>query len=166
MERISLITTGGTIDKDYGRGKGVRDLCINKPVAFRLLSRMELDSFVTFRLRSVLAKDSLDITDEDRQVIVRACVSADTSKIIVTHGTDTMKETAEALSKSIQSDRTVVLTGALIPASMYETDAQLNLGLALGICLLAPPGVYIAMNGIHQWQSCAKNLETGVFEPL
>ena len=167
MEHITLITTGGTIDKVYGRGKGIRDLHIGRGVASGLFLKMELDSVLTFHPKSVTTKDSLDLNDDDRKAIADACVSANTSKIIITHGTDTMVQTAQVLSEaSIPPRRTIVLTGAALPACVKDTDAELNLGLALGVCLFALPGIYIVLNGVHHWNQCAKDAKTGIFEPV
>ena|SRR3989344_7673084 len=117
-QRITLVTTGGTIDKAYALGLNVRDLEVRGAAAFDVFKRMELVHAVTFNWTSTCAKDSMDITDDDRAKIVQTCVDADTVKILITHGTDTMIKTAEALSHSIQPDRTIVLTGAAIPACM------------------------------------------------
>jgi L-asparaginase len=165
MDWITLITTGGTIDKTYGQGKGIRDLHIGLPIAPAVFDRMKHGT-AHFQVRELMRKDSLDLTDEDRKEILRVCNVTTTLKILITHGTDTMKETAEVLSKAVDVRCTIVLTGASIPAAMLGSDAELNLGLALGACLFAPPGIYIAMNGVHLWNACTKNPTTGIFEPI
>ena len=111
-------------------------------------------------------KDSLDMTDADRQDIVRICSSSRVgSKIIITHGTDTMDLTASALLKGeIPSRRTIVLTGALRPACLSRSDAEINLGLALGVCLFAEPGIYVAMNGVYRGNNFVKDELTGEFK--
>ncbi|MBC7836592.1 asparaginase [Acetobacteraceae bacterium] len=160
---LTLITTGGTIDKRYGAGKGVRDLHIGASFAYPFLDEL-LEKSMVVRPISLMKKDSLNITKEDRARIVKACKEAHTDGIIITHGTDTMLETAAAISKAkIDKKKTIVLTGALQPAVMKLSDAEFNLGLAVGACLYANPGIYIAMNGVHQWRGCKKDPETGMF---
>lgn len=170
MERVTLIATGGTIAKTYGSGKGVRDLHIGSLDAEysvrKILLRMFLKKSIQVDFKQILQKDSLDITDEDRQLIVDTCFSSKSRRILITHGTDSMRETAERLGNMPKLlGKTVVLTGSLLPACVRNTDAEFNLGLALGACLFAPPGVYITMNGVHLWNKCRKNPTTGFFEP-
>jgi L-asparaginase len=166
MVRVAVITTGGTFDKTYGSGAGIRDMHIGKPSAQTILLRGIFDHQILFPRAEVMRKDSLDITDGDRALIIAACQDVDTDRIIVTHGTDSMQQTAAVLSGTlVLADRTIVLTGALLPSCVRETDAELNLGLALGVCLFAPPGIYIAMNGVHVWDQCYKDSETGIFMP-
>jgi L-asparaginase len=171
MERIMLIATGGTIAKTYGSGKGVRDLHIgdfDELYSVRhVLERMALSNAIDVQFKQLLQKDSLDITDEDRQLIVETCFNLKNQRVIITHGTDTMVKTAEGLANLAAGlKQTIVLTGSLLPACVRDTDAEFNLGLALGACLYAPPGVYIAMNGVHLWNQCAKHAETGFFDPV
>jgi L-asparaginase len=110
--------------------------------------------------------DSLDMTDADRAVIVRNCVECAESRIVITHGTDTMVETAHAIAAGVVG-KTVVLTGAMIPYAFGSSDGLFNLGSALTFAQVLPPGVYIAMNGQHfHWDRVRKNRDTGVFEPL
>jgi L-asparaginase len=110
--------------------------------------------------------DSLDMTDDDRALIVRNCQQADESCIVITHGTDTMVETAAAIAREI-AGKTVVLTGAMIPYEFGSSDGLFNLGSALSFVQMLPPGVYIAMNGRHfEWDKVRKNRQTGVFEAL
>ena len=164
-QKVVLITTGGTIDKDYGNGLGVRDMDSDKPFAYEFLKRW-LGTGVDIDNPARMAKDSLDFTDEDRAWVASECRRAESDRIIVTHGTDTMLKTAEAVHKSgIGKKRTIVFTGALRPAVMKDTDAELNLGLALGACLGFSPGVYVAMNGVHVWQRCYKDPTSGMFLP-
>ena len=109
------------------------------------------------------------MTDEDRSTIARACNVANTPCIIITHGTDTMIETAKAVSDLLGSSvshriRRIVLTGAAQPACMRDSDAEFNLGSALATCIDGNVGIRIAMNGIHFWHACRKNPKTGIFE--
>jgi L-asparaginase len=122
--------------------------------------------------------DSLDMTDADRALIVEQCRMAAESRIVVTHGTDTMVETARVLAAAFAEEgppeggrhvrggqKTIVLTGAMIPYAFGSSDGLFNLGSALSFVQLLPPGVYIAMNGRYfSWDAVRKNKETGVFE--
>jgi len=117
-------------------------------------------------VQTLMMVDSLDMTDADREVIVRNCVQCPESRIVVTHGTDTMVETARALAAGVQG-KTVVLTGAMIPYPFGSSDGLFNLGSALSFAQVLPAGVYLAMNGQHfLWDKVRKNRETGVFEAL
>jgi L-asparaginase len=110
--------------------------------------------------------DSLDMTDADRELIVRHCAQSDESRIVITHGTDTMVETAAALARGV-TGKTVVLTGAMIPYAFGSSDGLFNLGSAVSFAQVLPPGIYIAMNGQHfAWDRVRKNRETGVFEAV
>lgn len=163
MACLVFITTGGTFDKEYGRGAGVRSLSFGPASAV-------LDTFrrviipPDWQVQPLLAKDSLDLTDNDRAVILAACEAAPCNAIVITHGTDTMIETASFLAPQ-RLRKTIVLTGAAQPARMKDSDADFNLGFAAAAALTRPPGVYVAMNGnIFAWNGCRKNPETGVFE--
>jgi L-asparaginase len=166
MLDIALLTTGGSLDKIYGRGKGVRDLTIGPPVAGTILKKMGLWHLI-YSERSLMKKDSLDMTDRNRKTVAVACAEAPTKIIIVTHGTDTMVKTAEAIqSYGIGNDRLVILTGAAQPYCLKESDAVANLCVALGFALAERHrGIFIAMNGIHRWDNCHKDPETGIFMP-
>jgi L-asparaginase len=158
---IRIFVTGGTFDKTYdeiGGRLSFRDTHLHEMLR---LGRSRVD----VSIRTLMMVDSLDMTDADRDVIVRNCVQCDESRILVTHGTDTMVETARALAAGI-AGKTVVLTGAMIPYAFGSSDGLFNLGSALSLVQLLPPGVYIAMNGRYfEWDSVRKNRETGVFEP-
>lgn len=169
MAHLHLITVGGTIDKTYGSGLGVRDLHIGPPVAPSIL-RAQHTSFMgtplDFAHKELARKDSLDLTDDDRVAIALACDQASATHILITHGTDTMVETARAISvTSTYRRRTIVLTGALLPACVIGSDANFNLGFALAACFTLPQGIYVAMHGLHKWDRCKKNSKTGLFEP-
>jgi L-asparaginase len=141
---ITVLATGGTIDKIYNLdGK----LEIGPPAAKRLLEVLRTD--LRIDVRSVVAKDSLDITDADRKSITAAVDHADAASIVITHGTDTLTDTAEYLRQraTTTTAKTIVLTGALQPAAMTFSDAALNLGAALMASQTLPPGVYVCMSG-------------------
>jgi L-asparaginase len=158
--RILFIQTGGSIDKDYPRVVKGYGFEIGEPAVERILGRVSLN--FEYEILSVLRKDSLDITDEDREKIYDVCVKADSGKIIVTHGTDTMIETAKKLS-SIK-DKVIVLTGAMRPERFRDSDADFNLGTAIGGINVLENGVYIAMNGrVCSWNKVKRDLETGQF---
>src|SRR2546426_466388 len=123
-------------------------------------------SRVEVSVRTLMMIDSLDMTGADRDVIVRNCQQCAESCIVITHGTDTMVETAAALARAVTGKR-IVLTGAMIPYAFGSSDGLFNLGSALSLVQVLPPGVYIAMNGRHfPWDKVRKNRETGAFEAL
>ena len=118
-----------------------------------------------YRLQSLMRKDSLEITDEDRALIRATCEAADQDRIVITHGTDTMAVTAEALLGI--PEKTIVLTGSLAPARFRSTDAIFNLGCAIGAVSSAAPGVYVAMHGrVFEAGKVRKNREAGRFEDI
>lgn len=138
---ILVLTTGGTIDKVYF------DALSEYQVGESQLGRVLETARVTapFTLRELLRKDSLELDDADRDAIAAAVAQADTSRIVITHGTDTMTQTAARLAGI--PNKTVVLVGALAPARFSESDAPFNLGMAFATAQIAPPGVWITMNG-------------------
>jgi len=157
---ICIFVTGGTFDKTYDEIRG--QLAFGEthlPEMLRLgRSRVEVS------IRTLVMIDSLDMTDADRAAIVRACAECDQARIVVTHGTDTMVETAAAIARGV-TGKTIVLTGAMIPYAFGSSDGLFNLGSALSFAQVLAPGVYIAMNGQHfAWDKVRKNRETGVFE--
>src|SRR5688572_30089436 len=159
---IRIFVTGGTFDKTYDEIRG--ELAFEDthlPEMLRLgRSRVEVS------VRTLMMIDSLQMTEADRELIVRNCQQCDETRIVVTHGTDTMVETAAALARGV-SGKTVVLTGAMIPYAFGSSDGLFNLGSALSFAQVLPPGVYIAMNGQHfGWDKVRKNKETGVFEEI
>jgi L-asparaginase len=141
MEEIILFTTGGTIDKVYF--DRLSEYQTGNSVAEGLL-RIAGVTF-PYSIVEVLRKDSLEFTDDDRAALFRAVASAPSSRIVVTHGTDTMTQSAHALAPI--SGKTIVLTGALAPARFRDSDAAFNLGMAFAAAQTATHGVYIAMNG-------------------
>jgi len=159
---IRIFVTGGTFDKTYDEIRGALAFDdTHLPEMLRLgRSRVEVS------IRTLMMVDSLDMTDADRELIVRHCGQCEESQIVITHGTDTMVETARAIAAGVQ-EKTVVLTGAMIPYAFGSSDGLFNLGSALSFAQVLPPGVYIAMNGQHfAWDKVRKNRETGVFEAL
>jgi len=159
---IKILVTGGTFDKEYNEINGAlyfKDTHINEMLK---LGRCRLET----NLRTVLMLDSLDMTDADRQLILAHCQKAPENKIVITHGTDTMVETARVLAPNIK-DKTIVLTGAMIPYAFGSSDGLFNLGSALSFVQALPPGVYIAMNGKYfAWDNVRKNRERGEFEEI
>lgn len=158
---IRIFVTGGTFDKTYDEIRGSLTFGdTHLPEMLRLgRSRVEVS------VRTLMMVDSLDMSDADRELIVRNCVQCAETRIVITHGTDTMVETARALSAV--TGKTIVLTGAMIPYAFGSSDGLFNLGSALSFAQVLPPGVYVAMNGQHfSWDNVKKNRETGVFEPV
>jgi L-asparaginase len=161
METILILTTGGTIDKVYFDAKSEYE--VGPPNIKTVLSELNLS--ISYRIESLMRKDSLDITDDDRAIIKSAVQSAAENTILITHGTDTMVETGKSLVGLTR--KTVVLTGAIEPALFKTSDALFNIGCGLAAVQTAPPGVYIAMNGrIFDCQQVRKNLEKNRFEPM
>ena len=160
---IRIFVTGGTFDKQYNELTGT--LAFTKthlPEMLRLgRSRVEV------AVETLMMIDSLDMTAADRARIVDRCRRATETHILITHGTDTMVETAHALATSVPplTEKTIVLTGAMVPYAFGSSDGLFNLGSALSFVQVLPPGVYVAMNGRYfPWDRVRKNKETGVFE--
>jgi L-asparaginase len=159
--RIRILVTGGTFDKEYDELTGrLFFLETHVPEMLRL-GRARLD----LEIETVMMIDSLEMTDEGRARIVQRCRDTAEQALVVTHGTDTMVETAAALAKARLANKTIVLTGAMVPYAFGSSDGLFNLGSALSFVQVLPAGVYIAMNGQQfSWDACRKNRETGVFE--
>lgn len=158
---ISIIAVGGTIDKVYFDAKSEYE--VGPPNIERVLG--ELSLAIDYTVTSLMRKDSLDMTDEDRRRIAAAVESDPCARILITHGTDTMVETADALRHI--PGKAVVLTGALEPALFKTSDAVFNIGCALGAVQALPPGVYIAMNGrVFRAGRVRKNLQENRFEEV
>jgi L-asparaginase len=157
---IRIFITGGTFDKTYDEIRGTLSFGeTHLPEMLRLgRSRVEVT------VRALMMVDSLQMTAADRDLIVRNCAQCEETRIVITHGTDTMVDTAHTVAQGVQG-KTVVLTGAMIPYAFGSSDGLFNLGSALSFAQVLPPGVYIAMNGQHfEWNRVRKNRETGVFE--
>jgi L-asparaginase len=157
---INIFVTGGTFDKTYDEIHGRLTFDETHLPEMLRLGR----SRVVVSIETLMMIDSLEMTDRDRELVVQRCAACDGSRIVITHGTDTMVETATAIARGV-SGKTVVLTGAMIPYAFGSSDGLFNLGSALSFAGVLPPGVYIAMNGQHfAWNKVRKNRETGVFE--
>jgi L-asparaginase len=160
--RTRLIVTGGTLDKQYDPLTGelaFGDTHIPEMVAHaRLVDKVVIEK--------VLIKESSDVTAQDRERIAAACQASGENRIVITHGTSTMVETAQMLAGAgLSSEKTIVLTGAIVPYSFgVASDAMFNLGAAMAYCAALPPGIYIAMHGIaFDPYNVRKNLELGAF---
>ena len=161
---LIILTCGGTFDKQYGTGLGVRDLSFGSEPAITTILR-KVHAYADFPIVRLMAKDSLDMTARDRATVAAMCASVPHKHILITHGTDTAKKTAKSISKKRLVGKTVVITAAGQPAVMQGTDADFNAGFALMAALLAPPGVWIAMNAtLYRWNECEKD-SSGVFVP-
>ncbi len=161
---IRVLITGGTFDKEYDELTG--RLYFRGTHLPEMLERGRC--LVAAELCTVMMVDSLEMTEEDRQGILAHCRQAPENRIVVTHGTDTMVETAAVLGRGLEgSGKTVVLTGAMVPYAFGSSDGLFNLGSAVSFVQTLPPGVYVAMNGRYfAWYDVRKNRERGVFERL
>ena len=159
---IRILATGGTFDKEYDEINGklfFKDSHINEILE---LGRCKAD----VELRTLMMIDSLDMTDNERSLIAYNCENSDEDQIVITHGTDTMAETARYLKKR-EIEKTIVLTGALIPYQFGSSDGLFNLGNALGFVQVLPKGVYVVMNGMcFDADEVRKNKKTGIFESI
>jgi L-asparaginase len=160
MTAIRVFITGGTFDKEYDELRGelfFKDTHLPEMLALGR-SRLRVE------VRTLMMIDSLEMTDDDRKLIVDQCRRAKETRIVVTHGTDTMEVTARALGEAAIPDKTIVLTGAMIPFKFGSSDGLFNLGSALAFAQSLPPGVYVAMNGrFFTWERVHKNKATGEF---
>src|SRR6266446_5727968 len=155
---IRILVTGGTFDKEYNERTGQLFFKDTHIVEMLRLGRSRVD--VT--IRTVMMIDSLEMTDADRALIVQNCLQSEEDRIVITHGTDTMTETAAAVARAV-SGKTVVLTGAMVPYAFGSSDGLFNLGSALSFVQVLAPGVYLAMNGrAFEWNQVTKNRNTGV----
>ena len=160
MKYIKLFATGGTFDKEFNEING--DLEFQKTNLYELLElgRCKLD----IKIETLMMIDSLKMSDTERNYIIEKCKKENTHKIVITHGTDTMVETAEVLAKNIQ-DKTIILTGAMIPIKFGSSDGLFNLGSALSFVQILEPGFYITINGRYfNWDNVRKNKKIGIFE--
>jgi len=161
ISKLLIITTGGTIDKIYFDDKS--DYQVGEPQISQILHLMHVA--FDFEVTALMRKDSLHITSDDRNLIRSAVAASDASHVLITHGTDTMVETAAELI-GLQG-KTIVLTGALNPARFKDSDAIFNIGCAVGAVQCLPQGVYIAMNGrVWDPEHVRKNRRENRFEPL
>ncbi len=158
--KIKIFVTGGTFDKEYNDRDG--QLFFKETHLREILelgrSRADVD------IETLMMIDSLEMTEEDREKIAQSCLEASEDNIVITHGTDTMVETAKVIARKM-TDKTIVLTGAMVPYVFRSSDGLFNLGAALAFSQTLPPGVYIAMNGKYfNWDNARKNKEIGEFE--
>ncbi len=152
MKKMKIFTVGGTIDKIYFDAQSEYE--VGSPTIEKMLNRFNV--YFDYSITSLFQKDSLEMTDEDRHLIFDSVKKCDEPYVLITHGTDTMDKTARALSDI--KGKTIVLTGSLLPANFRESDAEFNIGCALGAMWSADPGVYIAMNGfIFSWRDVYKD---------
>lgn len=159
---IRVFITGGTFDKEYNELDGKLFFQDTHLPEMLKLGRCNVD----VDIRTLMMIDSLEMGEDERELIVFQCNRADEDKIVITHGTDTMTETAAVLAKKVKN-KTVVLTGAMIPYKFGSSDGLFNLGSALAFVQTLPQGVYVAMNGKYfNWDNVRKNKQTGQFEEL
>lgn len=159
---IRIFITGGTFDKEYNEINGKLYFEDTHLPEMLDLGRCKLD----VNIRTLMMIDSLEMTLEDREIILHNCLQCEEDKIVITHGTDTMVETAKILAEKI-TNKTIVLTGAMIPYKFGSSDGLFNLGAALAYVQTLPNGIYIAMNGKYfNWNNCKKNRELGLFEEI
>jgi L-asparaginase len=159
---IRILITGGTFDKEYNE--------LNGQLFFQDTHLPEMLNLgrcrVPVEVRTLMMIDSLEMTDADRVIIADQCLRAEENKILITHGTDTMAETARFLASRV-TNKTIVLTGAMIPYKFGSSDGLFNLGSGLAFVQTLAPGVYVAMNGrVFNWDNVRKNKKSGEFEEL
>jgi len=159
---IKIFATGGTFDKEYNE--------INGELFFKQTHLSELlelgRSQLNVKIETLMMVDSLEMTEDSKKYIVEKCKKEKTDRIIITHGTDTMVQTAALLAKSIK-DKTIILTGAMIPIKFGSSDGLFNLGSALSFIQVIDPGIYITMNGRYfKWDNVRKNKKLGIFERI
>jgi L-asparaginase len=163
MKKIRILATGGTFDKEYDELTGrlfFRDTHVEE-----MLRRGRSRLAVT--VETVMMVDSLDLDEGGRARIAQRARESEETAIVVTHGTDTMVQTARVLAEAALGDKTILLTGAMVPYAFGSSDGLFNLGSALSFVQVLPPGVYIAMNGRHfDWNAVRKNTVTGFFEAI
>jgi L-asparaginase/archaeal Glu-tRNAGln amidotransferase subunit D len=159
---LRIFITGGTFDKEYNELDGKLFFKDTHLPEMLKLGRCK----VPVEIRTLMLVDSLEMTDADRQIIVEQCRKCKEDRIVITHGTDTMEETARVLGKSI-TGKTIILTGAMVPYKFGSSDGLFNLGSALAFADTLPHGIYVAMNGrCFMWDNVKKNKKTGEFEEL
>jgi len=159
---IRIFITGGTFDKEYNELTGELFFQDSHLAEMLRLGRCKLD----LQVRNLMMVDSLEMTDDERRIVLDHCRTCPMSRIVVTHGTDNMEVTARLLGENI-TDKTIVLIGAMVPFTFGSSDGLFNLGAALAFVQSLPHGVYVAMNGrCFSWDNVRKNRQTGFFEEL
>lgn len=162
---IRILVTGGTFDKEYNELTGTLSFVDTHVPEMLRLGRCRVEVAV----RTLMMIDSLDMSAADRAIIVEQCRQSPEARIVITHGTDTMVETAQALARAFPSGgpKTIVITGAMVPYAFGSSDGLFNLGSALSFVQTLPGGVYVAMNGrCFTWDRVRKNRDTGTFDDL
>ena len=160
--KVRLLITGGTIDKVYNQSNG--ELEFDKTHFPEMVKRSRVE--VDLTLEEIMLLDSLDMVDKERDLIVDSCMRCEEDFILITHGTDTMCDTARLIGES-NIDKTIVLFGAMVPYAVSNSDALFNFGCALGSLQLLESGVYVAMNGrVLPWDDVEKNRALGVFQSI
>ena len=159
---IRIFITGGTFDKEYNE--------LNGQLYFKDTHMSDLlemgRSKLPVEIRTLMMIDSLEMTEQDRELIAHQCIQCEENMIVITHGTDTMSLTSKVLAEKVK-DKTIVLTGAMIPIKFGSSDGLFNLGSALAFVQTLAPGVYVAMNGRYfTWDNVRKNRLTGMFEEI
>ncbi len=158
--KITFITTGGTIDKDYPKSKEGYAFEITDPAVDRILKKISPN--FEYEIVLLLKKDSLDISESERDMIFEACKNTTSENIIITHGTDTMLDTAKKLSEI--KEKVIVLVGAQRPEKFYDSDADFNIGCAVGAVNILDRGVYISTGGrVFPWDACTRDENTGKY---
>ena len=159
---LKILITGGTFDKEYDEIKGSLYFKETHMTEILELGRSRVD----VNIEKLMLIDSLDMTSSQRELIVNRCLESEDDQIVITHGTDTMTITGKVLAEK-KMDKTIVLTGAMIPYKFGSSDGLFNLGGAIAYAQSLPSGVYIAMNGqFFEWDKVKKNREKGVFESI
>jgi len=161
---LHIIITGGTIDKRYNELNGQVDFASTTHIQAMLTqARLDLNAYT---ISEIMLKDSLELNDNDRQEILKTIQNSPSNQILITHGTDTIVESANYIAKDIQ-DKVIVLVGAMVPYRFKDSDALFNLGFAMGALQSLDKGIYVAMNGkVFKHDQVIKNRELGIFEPL
>jgi L-asparaginase len=162
-DTVRVFVTGGTFDKEYDERTGT---LFFKDTHLRDMLKLARCR-VPVEVRTLMMVDSLDMDDHDRELIVSQCRKCEQQRIVITHGTDTMADTARVLGEAALDGRTIVLTGAMIPFAFGSSDGLFNLGAALAFAQSLPAGVYVAMHGrVFDWHNVRKNRDIGEFEEL
>lgn len=162
---LHILTTGGTIDKVYFDAKSTFE--VGHPLVESILEMAGVG--FSYEVDVLFQKDSLELTDADRQLVIDRIRSSSAQRFLITHGTDTMTDTAQAVAEALDpgSERTVVFVGSLTPARFKASDAEFNVGFAAAAAQILPPGVYVAMNGqVFDATSVRKNRKQNRFEPV
>ena len=161
-DKISILITGGTFDKEYDEINGI--LSFKKTQIHEMLHQSRAK--IEFEIKTLMLIDSLEMSDKQRKEIVNNCAQDENNKIIITHGTDTIAETGQAIMKE-NLNKCIILTGAMIPIKFGSSDGLFNLGCAVGLVQSLKNGVYVAMNGNYfSANKVKKNIQSGLFEKV